>query len=143
MHKAVGDGGGHGADTQVPAPILHEAVGCDDDGSVQLVAPVHQGLQQRCGVLADATSREQVVGHQQIGRHPALEPSHTLIAIACLRMVKLKHLPANPFAQLSRLSQTLRARCAEIKFHSKRHRAQKRRNNSSILVLRVSKKSPI
>ncbi len=81
MHEAVQDGGGHGGIAQVSAPVLHNPVGGDDDRSAQLVALVHQGLQELGGVLADAPGQEEVVEDQQVGRHPALEQACALIGI--------------------------------------------------------------
>jgi hypothetical protein len=49
-----------------------------------------------------------------------------LIAIACLRMDKLKHLPANPLRAAvppCRASPALRGMPPEVNFHTKRHRA--------------------
>ncbi len=43
--------------SQVFAPSLHHAVGGDDDGAAQLVALVHDGLQDFGGMLADDLAR--------------------------------------------------------------------------------------
>jgi DNA replication protein DnaC len=54
VHEAVQDGGVHGRVAEVAPPVLHDPVGGDDDRSAQLVALVHEGLQQLGDVLADA-----------------------------------------------------------------------------------------
>ena len=73
MHEPVEDGGGHGGIGQVFAPVLHHPVGGDDDGTVQFVALMDDGLQDLGGFWADAPCQEQVVEHQQVGLDPALE----------------------------------------------------------------------
>lgn len=56
VHKAAQDGGGHGGISQIFASVLHHAVGGDDDGSVQLVALVQDGLQHLGDVLAEPSA---------------------------------------------------------------------------------------
>jgi len=73
VHEPVQDGAGHGGVAQIFAPVLHHAVGGDDHGSSQLVALVHDGLQQLGTHIGDAPGQEQIVQHQQVGLDPALE----------------------------------------------------------------------
>ncbi len=73
MHEAVEDGGGHGGVAEVLAPVLHDAVGGDDDGAAVLVALVDDGLQQFGRGVADAPGQEQVVEHEQVGLDPGAQ----------------------------------------------------------------------
>ena len=61
MHQPVQNGGGHGGVSEVFAPVLHYTVGSDDDGAAQLVALVHDGLQQLCTHIGDAPGQKQIV----------------------------------------------------------------------------------
>lgn len=76
MHQTVEDGGGHGVVSEVLAPVLHDPVGGHDDAALELVALVHQRLQQLATSVADAAGQEQIVQHQQIGveQHAYLLP---------------------------------------------------------------------
>lgn len=50
MHEPVQDGAGHGGIAEVLAPVLHHAVGRDENGAVQFVALVKDGLQDFGGI---------------------------------------------------------------------------------------------
>lgn len=73
MHESVQDVRGHGGVSQVLAPVLHYAVGGNDDGAAQLAALMHDGLQQLGTHLGNAPGQEEIVENQQIWRNPALE----------------------------------------------------------------------
>lgn len=49
MHEAIEDRRSHGIMPQVCAPILHDAIGGDDDAAAQFVALMDHGLQQGAG----------------------------------------------------------------------------------------------
>ncbi len=72
VHEAVQDGAGHGDVAPVLSLILHGPVGGHHDGSAQLVALVHDGLQNLCGVPADALGQEKVIEHEQVRCGPTL-----------------------------------------------------------------------
>jgi len=67
MHQPVEDGGRHGVVAEVLAPVLHDSVGSHHDAALELVALVHQRLQQFARLVADAAREEQIVQHQQVG----------------------------------------------------------------------------
>ena len=51
MHKAIEDRRAHSVVPKVCPPILHDAIGGDDDAAAQFVALMDQGLQQSAGVV--------------------------------------------------------------------------------------------
>ena len=61
VHEAVEDGGAHGRIAEIFPPVLHDAVGCHDDASPQLVALVHEALEKFRAGLADAAGEEEIV----------------------------------------------------------------------------------
>jgi hypothetical protein len=78
MHEPVEDRGAHRVVAQVCAPILHNAVGRDDNASMQFVALMDQRLQQRAGGVGDRTRQEQVIQHEQIALEDGSQPGFAL-----------------------------------------------------------------
>lgn len=69
VHEPIQNGGGHGGVAQILAPVLHDAVGGDDDGAAQLVALVHDGLQYLGTHIGNAPGQKQVIQNQQVRLH--------------------------------------------------------------------------
>ena len=59
MHKAIEDRRAHSVVPKVCPPILHDAIGGDDDAAAQFVTLMDQGLQQSAGVVGDGACEEQ------------------------------------------------------------------------------------
>ncbi|MGY4353092.1 hypothetical protein ACVWXM_009609 [Bradyrhizobium sp. GM7.3] len=78
VHEAVKDRRAHGIVAEISAPILHDAIGCDDDAAVQFVTLMDQGLQQRASFVGDGASKEQVVNYKQIAVKDAPQSSFAL-----------------------------------------------------------------
>lgn len=66
VHQAIEDPRAHGVVPQVCPPILHDAIGGDDDAAVEFVALMNQGLQQCAGIVSDGAGEEQIVQHEEI-----------------------------------------------------------------------------
>lgn len=78
VHQAVKDRRAHGVVSEISAPVLHDAIGRDDDAAVQFVALMDQGLQQSASFVGDGASEEQVVEHEQIAVKDAPQSSFAL-----------------------------------------------------------------
>ena len=78
MHQSIEDRRAHRVVTQVRSPVLHDAIGCNDDATAQLVALMDEGLQQRAGLIRDGAGEEQIVEHKQIGVDDAAQSRFTL-----------------------------------------------------------------
>ena len=61
VHQAIEDRRAHGVVPQIRPPVLHDAIGGDDDAAAQFVALMDQGLQQCAGVVGDGAREEQIV----------------------------------------------------------------------------------
>ncbi len=78
MHQAIEDRRAHGVVPQVCSPILHDAIGGDDDAAAQFVALMDQGLQQGAGVVRDGAGEEQIVQHEEIAVDDGSQPDLAL-----------------------------------------------------------------
>jgi hypothetical protein len=78
MHKAIEDRRAHGIIPQVCPPILHDAIGGDDDAAAQFVALMDHCLQQGAGVVGDGACEEQIVQHEEIAVDDGSQPDLAL-----------------------------------------------------------------
>ncbi len=74
MHQAVEDRRACGVVPQVCPPVLHDAIGGDDDAAVQFAALMDQSLQQCAGVVRDGVCEEQIVPNEEIAVDDGSQP---------------------------------------------------------------------
>lgn len=102
MHQAIEDRRAHSVVTQMCPPVLHDAIGGDDDAAAQFVALMDHGLQQCAGVVRDGACDEQIVQHEEIavddGSRPDIALRDGAQAVAVEEVISLKILDLSGFA---------------------------------------------